>query len=167
MKVFNSDNVKLGILDNLIIDGHTGQVLYGILDTGLTGKLIPVPWNALQITKSVENGRYSLLLNSTPERLAKGPTFNKHQWPNFLDAQWKHERGPLLRCADGGPAHGFPVRLDPRAAVGRAAMAVGNGLRAVPGRISGTARRPFPTGCGLKGLRLIKPRACVGLAGRL
>ena len=51
MKVVNRANgeTKIGHLSDLIINAHTGEVMYGILDTGLFGKYIPVPWNAFEI----------------------------------------------------------------------------------------------------------------------
>ena len=69
LSVFNRDQAKLGSLVDLIIDGHSGQVMYGVLHTGIGGKYIPVPWNVFRIQKSGDN-HYALLLNMSKEQLA-------------------------------------------------------------------------------------------------
>ncbi len=73
LPVYNRDNpnVKLGSLDNLIIDARTGHVCYGILSTGMIGgKLIPVPWMAVLLNKTVGKDKYWLTLNKTKDELA-------------------------------------------------------------------------------------------------
>jgi len=84
-------NKKLGNLDNLIINAHTSQVLYGVLDTGMGGKKILVPWSALQVTKSstASGPRFSMTLSKTAEELAQAKAYDPDHRPNFTDAQWK------------------------------------------------------------------------------
>lgn len=87
--VYNDANrdVKLGALDNLIIDAHQGRVLYGILDTGLWGKKIPVPWTALHVVKTGK--QYFLALTKSKEQLANAPTIDMKHMPDFMDAAWQ------------------------------------------------------------------------------
>jgi hypothetical protein len=87
LNVYNSQHEKLGTVDNLIINAHTGQVTYGILDTGLMGKNIPVPWNALRLQTDQKN-RFSFLLNIGKDRLANAPTYEKHNTGVFSDQQF-------------------------------------------------------------------------------
>jgi len=87
MHVYYGRDEKLGKIDDLIIDAHTGQILYGVLDTGLFGKNIPVPWQALKF--SMHENKHCYTLNKNKDELANAPTFSKTQWPNFADAQWK------------------------------------------------------------------------------
>jgi sporulation protein YlmC with PRC-barrel domain len=89
LNVFGSQNEKVGSLQNLIIDAHDGLVLYGILDTGVGGKLVPVPWNAFRLEKVVDKDEYSLALNMTKDKLANSPTFDKDRWPDFTSDDWK------------------------------------------------------------------------------
>lgn len=91
LNVHNRDDAskKLGNLDNLIINAHTGQVLYGILDTGIGGKNVPVPWTALQLQKEANQDQYRLLLDKTQDQLANAPTFDKEQWPDFTGSEWQ------------------------------------------------------------------------------
>lgn len=91
LNVYNRDNhnSKLGNLDDLIINAHTGKVLYGILDTGFGGKLVPVPWTAVQLHKNANDNNYWLSLNKTQNELANSPTFDKNHWPDFKSPQWQ------------------------------------------------------------------------------
>lgn len=93
LDVFNQSDAKekLGNLENLIVNAHTGQVLYGILDTGVGGQIIPVPWNSLRLHKTTSDKTvsYWLSLNKTSDDLAKAPTFDKNHWPDFTNSQWK------------------------------------------------------------------------------
>lgn len=87
LSVFNSKSEKLGSLDNLIIDAHTGQVLFGILDTGIGGNKIPVPWSAVRLAKRDNN--FVLLLNMDKGQLASAPTFSDRNMSVLTDAQWR------------------------------------------------------------------------------
>jgi sporulation protein YlmC with PRC-barrel domain len=89
LQVYNRDNSndKLGSLDNLIIDAHSGQVLYGVLKTGLLGKLIPVPWTALGLRRTPDTDNYWMVLNKTRDQLANAPTFDSKR-TDFTNAQW-------------------------------------------------------------------------------
>jgi sporulation protein YlmC with PRC-barrel domain len=91
MNVFNRDDnsKKLGSLDDLIIDAHTGTVFYGILDTGIGGKHIPVPWTVLQLQEETKNHKSWLTLNKTSDDLRNAPTFDKKHRPDFTSADWK------------------------------------------------------------------------------
>lgn len=79
---------KLGNLDNLLINAHTGQVLYGILDTGLAGKNIAVPWTAFQLQKSGDD-EFFLTLNKTSDDLANAPSFDEDRLANITDSKWQ------------------------------------------------------------------------------
>lgn len=90
MKVYNriDETLKLGNLSDLIVDAHTGQVLYGILDTGIIGKSIPGPWNAYQLKKDVNSHKSWLTLNKSSDDLKNAPAVDKDHMPDFTDAKW-------------------------------------------------------------------------------
>lgn len=90
MNVYNREdtNAKLGSLSNLIINAHTGQVLYGVLDTGIGGKLIPVTWNAFQLQENTQDHKASLALNKTSDQLRNAPTIEKNSVLDMTDAKW-------------------------------------------------------------------------------
>lgn len=89
LDVFNDQNQELGSLNNLIIDARSGQVLYGVLSTGLfTGKTIAVPWSAFRF--STRDNEHVLLLNKTEEQLSGAPVFDKDNMRNLLTSdQWR------------------------------------------------------------------------------
>jgi sporulation protein YlmC with PRC-barrel domain len=78
---------KLGHLSDLIINAHTGQVMYGILNTGLMGKYIPVPWSVLQVREN--NKKAELVLNKTTDELKNAPSFDMKSMPDFTSAEWQ------------------------------------------------------------------------------
>jgi sporulation protein YlmC with PRC-barrel domain len=90
MDVFNRTDatVKLGSLENLVINAHTGQVLFGVLDTGLGGKLIPAPWNVLQLQADANTQKTWLTLDKTGDELRKSPTIEKDSVVDMTDAKW-------------------------------------------------------------------------------
>ena len=96
LKVYSGQDMKkkLGSLDNLLINAHTGDVMFGVLHTGIGGSYIAVPWNVLQIHKTANKDRYWLGLNKTEDDLANAPTFNKNHWPDFA------ANSPWIRSVD-------------------------------------------------------------------
>jgi sporulation protein YlmC with PRC-barrel domain len=91
MKVYNhsDETLKLGSVSDLIVDARTGQVMYGILDTGFGGTLIAGPWSVFQLKEDVKNNKSCLMLNKTSEELKNAPTIDKAHMPDFTDAKWK------------------------------------------------------------------------------
>jgi hypothetical protein len=87
LAVHDTANKKLGSLDNLIIDAHAGQVLYGILDTGFGGKKIPVPWTAMRLERSGKT--FFMVLNKNKGQLANAPTFDKDRMQDVVDPRWQ------------------------------------------------------------------------------
>ena len=91
MKVYNhsDETMKLGSVSDLIVDARTGQVMYGILDTGFGGTLIAGPWSTFQLKEDVKNNKSCLMLNKTSDELKNAPTIDKAHMPDFTDAKWK------------------------------------------------------------------------------
>jgi sporulation protein YlmC with PRC-barrel domain len=89
MRVYGQQDAKLGKLDDLIIDTRTGLLLYGILDTGIGGKSIPVPWSAVNIVKKTDKNDYWVVLDMSKDHLASAPTVNTKQLPDFTNMEWR------------------------------------------------------------------------------
>ncbi len=85
----NDDSLKLGSISELIIDAHTGQVLYGILDTGFGGTLIAAPWSAFQLKEDADNHKSWLTLNKTSEELKNASTVDMTHMPDFTETKWR------------------------------------------------------------------------------
>jgi sporulation protein YlmC with PRC-barrel domain len=95
-EVQGQDNEKLGKIEDLAINPKTGKVQYVVLSlngtTGSEGKLLPVPWMAFKhvSAKSGETVQAAghCMINVDKNTLAKAPTFQKGQWPDFSDSRW-------------------------------------------------------------------------------
>ena len=92
LKVYNRQDVskKLGSLDNLLIDASNGQVLYGVLHTGMMGKYIPVPWYALLLEKKAGTNDFWLTLNQTTQSLKNAPSISsKTDTSQVVKSDWQ------------------------------------------------------------------------------
>lgn len=76
---------NIGKVEDLVVDAHTGRVVYGIGSyTDSTGKLYAIPWPAG--TYSTQTRTYQL--NVEPDQLRNAPTFTSTDWPNFTDDEF-------------------------------------------------------------------------------
>ncbi len=86
--VCNMQDEKLGTIQDIMLDVHSGKIRYAVLSSGgflgMGDSLFAVPWNAF--THDGENKRF--ILDVDVERLKNAPGFNKENWPNMADASW-------------------------------------------------------------------------------
>lgn len=79
--VKNPQGQDVGDLKHLMLDPHTGRVLYGVVAIGgflgMGEKTVVVPWNALEVAR---NGK-SLVLNVSPQTLQPVPAYEKGKEP--------------------------------------------------------------------------------------
>jgi sporulation protein YlmC with PRC-barrel domain len=91
-EIVDTNQDRLGKIANLAVDHDTGQVRYVVIATE-DNRLVPIPWHtvkALRVTKAgmeTENSKHCTL-NISKETLAKAPSFQEGQWPNFADQVW-------------------------------------------------------------------------------
>jgi uncharacterized protein YrrD len=78
----------LGKIEEIMLDGSTGQIAYAVLSfggfLGMGNKLFAVPWDALSMGGEDDN----FILNAEQEALEEAPGFDKDNWPDFADQQW-------------------------------------------------------------------------------
>jgi sporulation protein YlmC with PRC-barrel domain len=90
-EVMNARGQRLGDIEELVIDAAAGNVAYAVLSVGeflgLGGKLLAIPWPALQ--QSAGLGTFRLDIDK--EALQKAPGFDKDHWPNMADPRWGAE----------------------------------------------------------------------------
>lgn len=90
-KVTNTQGDDLGKIEDLMIDTDTGNVTYAVVSyggfLGMGDKLFAVPLQAMQ----VDTDKEEFHLNESKERLENAPGFDKDNWPNFADTQWRQE----------------------------------------------------------------------------
>jgi sporulation protein YlmC with PRC-barrel domain len=116
MEVWNQNQKEqLGTIENFAIDHNNGQIRYVVVSIpgtmGERNKLVPLPWQALKAVmtektdaETIAVPRYFTLdLDRTV--LAKAPSFQQGQWPDFSDQRWvtaiQHFYGPYLAKRSG------------------------------------------------------------------
>jgi sporulation protein YlmC with PRC-barrel domain len=87
-EVINARGQRLGDVEEVVIDAAAGTVAYAVLSVGeflgLGGKLLAVPWSALQQSAGLGTFR----LDVDKEALQKAPGFDKNHWPDMADPRW-------------------------------------------------------------------------------
>jgi sporulation protein YlmC with PRC-barrel domain len=90
VNVENSQNEKLGKIEELVIDKLNGNVRYAVLSfggiLGLGEKLFAIPWEVL----SYDNKRKSFVINISQDKLKNANGFDKDNWPNMADEKWNN-----------------------------------------------------------------------------
>jgi sporulation protein YlmC with PRC-barrel domain len=83
MKVFNTSNETIGMVDNLAIDLPAGRVVYVIFSPAsslkLGNNLYALPPNAFTLSSDQKN----LVTGIDQSKFANAPHFAKNQWPNL------------------------------------------------------------------------------------
>jgi sporulation protein YlmC with PRC-barrel domain len=81
--VKNSQAQDVGNLKQLMVDPHTGRVMYAVVSMGgflgMGEKTVIVPWNALEVAR---DGK-SLVLNVSPQMLQQAPAYEKGKEPMY------------------------------------------------------------------------------------
>ena len=84
--VKNPQGQDVGDLKQLMLDPHTGRVMYAVVAIGgflgMGEKTIIVPWNALEVAR---DGK-SLVLNVSPQMLQQAPAYTKGKEPVYVPA---------------------------------------------------------------------------------
>ena len=86
--VKNLESDELGKIEDIVLE-TTGEVGYAVLSfggfMGMGDKLFAVPWTALAHSPDGEH----LTLDIEPKKLENAPGFNKNDWPDMNDKQWR------------------------------------------------------------------------------
>jgi len=84
--VKNPQGQDVGDLKQLMLDPHTGRVMYAVVAIGgflgLGGETVIVPWNAREVTR---DGK-SLVLNVSPQMLQQAPAYEKGRETVYVPA---------------------------------------------------------------------------------
>lgn len=88
--VKNLANEDLGKIEDFMLDVDSGEIVYAVLSfggfLGLGDKLFAVPNQALRL--DTENKCY--LLNVDKDRLQDAPGFDKDDWPDWSDREFRN-----------------------------------------------------------------------------
>ena len=89
--VKNPSDEDLGKIEDIMLDERTGSVAYAVLSfggfLGMGDKLFAIPWEELRLDQ--EGSRF--ILNVSEDALKDAPGFDKNDWPDFGDPQWRNE----------------------------------------------------------------------------
>ena len=89
-KVENYAKENLGKIKDLMIDLASGRVAYAVLifggTFGMGEKMFAIPWAALKPDPERDK---IFILDLPKEKFAEGRGFNKDQWPDVIDPDWK------------------------------------------------------------------------------
>ena len=98
MTVENKSNQQVGALEDTIIDVNTGRVLYAIVAFDQAGnssnrgsQLVAIPWVALMARQATNRNQPALVLNIEPTVLQGTPAFERDDWPDFSNPQYRRE----------------------------------------------------------------------------
>lgn len=122
LNIKNRRGEKLGKLDNIMIDLTNGVIAYGVMDTGLMGNLLAVPWDALTLKLDEKTAT----LDVDTEMLQSAPGFGRARWPDSVERQWLAD----VYTYYGYPSHpGLTVVTVEKVPVARATTLVGMKVR--------------------------------------
>ena len=89
-KVENWAKENLGKIKDLVIDLASGRVAYAVLifggTFGMGEKMFAIPW--AQLKPDPERDKI-FILDMPKEKFVEGRGFNKDQWPDVVDPDWK------------------------------------------------------------------------------
>lgn len=84
-KVKNPQGDELGTIDNLMINIHTGQVEYAVIEygsfLGIGGKLFAIPFSELRVRPESKE----FVVARDKDYLRMSPGFDKNHWPDTND----------------------------------------------------------------------------------
>jgi hypothetical protein len=86
--VYDPRGIKLGTVEDVMIDKTTGRIAYAILSfggfLGIGGRHHPLPWDALRYDPALSG----YVVNLTREQLEKAPTYGDKTPPPWEDEAW-------------------------------------------------------------------------------
>jgi sporulation protein YlmC with PRC-barrel domain len=103
MDVVNKQGEKVGDIHDIVLD-QQGNVSHAVVSTGgflgIGERLHAVPWNALD--RDAEEQK--IVLDVDRDRLRNAPGFDRNNWPNLTDQQWRQDNQRYFPQAGTGAA---------------------------------------------------------------
>jgi sporulation protein YlmC with PRC-barrel domain len=105
-RVKNQKGDELGTIQEIVIEGQNGRIVYVVLSyggfLGLGDKLFAIPWDALSHTE----GQEFYVLDVDRDQLQAAPGFDKDHWPDTADPRWGSEVHRSYGAGAGAEAGG-------------------------------------------------------------
>jgi sporulation protein YlmC with PRC-barrel domain len=112
--VYNAQGEKLGTLESLIVEVHSGKIRYGVVGAGgflgIGEKFFTVPWQSLQVQYDASLQKNQIGWNVDKARLEQAPHFERGNWPNFDDATMASNIDTFYGVQQRRPATLSPAR---------------------------------------------------------
>jgi sporulation protein YlmC with PRC-barrel domain len=98
LSVYNDNDESLGKIEDLVIDPAAGTIRYAVLSfggiLGIGDKYFAVPWRSLSFIPKGQTTAGTLkedhcVLDVSKEALKSAPGFDKQNWPNLADRNWR------------------------------------------------------------------------------
>jgi sporulation protein YlmC with PRC-barrel domain len=103
MDVVNKQGEKVGDIHDIVLD-QQGNVSHAVVSTGgflgIGERLHAVPWNSLD--RDAEEQK--IVLDVDRDRLRNAPGFDRNNWPNLTDQQWRQDNQRYFPQAGTGAA---------------------------------------------------------------
>jgi PRC-barrel domain len=97
LAVIDSHKECIGVLSDIMLDLHTGRLVYGVVTLNRAPKwserVIAIPWNAMHLDSSGEH----LCVNALRDWIERAPSMQPDAMPNLLD----HECAVLIHSFFG------------------------------------------------------------------
>ena len=98
-RIFDSRNIKVGELRDLVVNFATGRVHYAVLEFDpnwvQAGMLVAMPLR--EIGPSKDNAQPGLAMRADLNELNRGMVIQKNAWPDFTSAQYKEIVGQYFK----------------------------------------------------------------------
>lgn len=103
-KIYRSSNVcgaavkgvggeDIGKIEEIAIDLEGGKIAYAVLSVGgflgFNNKLFAIPWEELVLKH--DEAEQHFVLDTSKEKLAAAPGFDKNDWPKTAERDWESE----------------------------------------------------------------------------
>lgn len=110
--VHNMQGQDIGKIEDYMLDLDRGCVEYAVLSfggfLGIGQKLFAVPWNSMRL--DTENRAW--MLDISKERLQQAPGFDRNNWPDLGDADYRQSLSSFWTVNTAGQNRDYPSVKD-------------------------------------------------------
>jgi len=88
-------NEDIGKIEEIAIDLESGKIAYAVLSVGgfmgFNNKVFAIPWE--EFVFKHDEAEQHFILDTSKEKLAAAPGFDKDDWPKTAERDWESEVG--------------------------------------------------------------------------
>lgn len=106
--VRNPQGQDIGDVEDYMIDLERGCVEYAVLSfggfMGIGEKMFAVPWQSMQL----DTEHHAWILDVSKERLQQAPGFDRNNWPDLGDADYRNSLATFWEANTAGNRSTYP-----------------------------------------------------------